>query len=141
MKKSWIHVAAVVVLVLAAVLLIVQRIVPVKLADLMSKDFSPEGCHVYQFGWKGDVLDVELTDVETELLWTLLESLNYRYDGRVPGGIMKGELYHVTLWDLKLPEQVNLFVTKDREIVYLNDREYEMVGDTEPLLNFLEQLQ
>ena len=53
--------------------------------------------------------------------------------------MMKGLLYHVTLWDLELVEQVNLFVTTQLGVVYLNDREYEMVGDPKPLLEFLGQ--
>lgn len=139
MKKQWICIAAFVLLVLAAVFLIAQRIIPVPLAKLMPKDFSPENCHVGYFGPEGYTVDADLTEAETDQLWTLLESIEYRYDGRVPGGVMKGELYHLTLTDLELPEQVNLFVTTQLGVVYLNDREYEMVGDTEPLLEFLGQ--
>ena len=141
MKKQWIQTAAVVLLVLAAVFLIAQRLIPVELETLMPKDFLPESCHVGYFGPEGYTVDADLTEAETDQLWTLLESLNYRYNGRVPGGVMKGLLYHVTLTDVELPEQVNLFVTTQLGVVYLNDREYEMVGDTEPLLEFLGQLQ
>lgn len=140
MKKQWIQTSAVVLLVLAAVLLIAQRLIPVELEHLMPKDFAPESCHVGYFGPEGYTVDADLTEAETDQLWELLESLNYRYNGRVPGGVMKGLLYHVTLTDLELPEQVNLFVTTQLGVVYLNDREYEMVGDTEPLLEFLGQL-
>lgn len=140
MKKQWIHIAAVVLLVLEAVFLIGQRLIPVELERLMPKDFSPESCYVYLFDWQGDVTNVELAKKETDQLWELLESLDYRYDGRVSGGVMKGEMYHLTLTDLELPEQVNLFVTTQLGVVYLNDREYEMVGDPKPLLEFLGQL-
>ena len=139
MRKQWIRIAAV-LLVLVAVFLIAQRIIPVPLAKLMPRDFSPESCHVGYFGPEGYTVDTDLTEAETDQFWTLLESVEYRYNGRVPGGVMKGLMYHVTLWDLELPEQVNLFVTMQLGVVYLNDREYEMVGDPEPLLDFLGQV-
>ena len=141
MKKQWIQTAAVVLLVLAAVFLIAQRLIPVELETLMPGGFSPESGHVSYFGPEGYSVDADLTDPETEQLLGLLEDLDYRYNGRVPGGVMKGLMYHVTLWDLELPEQVNLFVTTQLGVVYLNDREYEMVGDTGPLLKFLDKLQ
>ncbi len=141
MKKQWVRIVIVALLVLAAVFLIAQRIIPVELETLMPKGFSPESCHVSHFSAEGHTVDAELEEAETRQLWKLLESLNYRYNGRVPGGVMKGLMYHVTLWDLELPEQVNLFVTTQLGVVYLNDREYEMVGDPKPLLEFLGQLQ
>ena len=107
----------------------------------MPGDFSLESGHVSYFGPEGYTVDADLTETETEQLWGLLESLEYRYDGRVSGGVMKGLMYHVTLWDLEQPEQVNLFVTTQLGVIYLNDREYEMVGDTKPLLGFLNNLQ
>lgn len=140
-KKKWISSAAAVLLVLDAVLLIAQRLIPVELERLMPADLAPESCHVGYFSPEGYTVDADLTEAETDQLWELLENLNYRYNGRVPGGVMKGLLYHVTLTDVELPEQVNLFVTTQLGVVYLNDREYEMVGDTEPLLEFLGQLQ
>lgn len=140
MKKRWIHIAAVVLLALEAVFLIGQRLIPVELETLMPKDFSPESCHVSHFSTETYSLDADLEEVETAQLWELLEGLTYRYNGRLPGGVMKGLLYHVTLTDVELPEQVNLFVTIQLGVVYLNHREYEMVGDPKPLLEFLEQL-
>ena len=54
---------------------------------------------------------------------------------------MKGEVYHLSFFQLQEPvEHVYLFVTKSRGVVYLNDREYDMVGDTKPLLDFLENV-
>ena len=140
MKKQWIQTAAVVLLVMEAVFLIGQRLIPVELERLMPKDFSPQDCHVSHFSAEGYSLVADLAEAETEQLWELLDDLHYRYNGRLPGGVMKGLLYHVTLWDLELPEQVNLFVTTQLGVVYLNDREYEMVGDPEQLLVFLGQL-
>ena len=140
MKKQWIRISVVVLLALAAVFLIAQRLIPVELERLMPKDFSPEGCHVTHFSAEGYTVNAELTEEETEQLWGLLESLDYCYNGRVPGGVMKGLLYHLTLTDPELPEQVNLFVTTQLGVVYLNDWEYEMVGDSETLLVFLGQV-
>jgi hypothetical protein len=131
---------AAVLLMLAAVFLIVRRTVPVQLETLMPKDFSPETCHVGHFGWDGSMVNVNLTEEETARLWALLDDLTYRYNGRLPGGVMKGLQYHLTLTDLEIPEQVHLFVTTQLGVVYLNEREYKMVGDSGPLLEFLKQL-
>ena len=138
--KKWLSCLAAVLLLIAAVLLIAQRLIPVELETLMPKGFSPESCHVSHFSAEGYVVDADLTEEKTEQLWDLLEGLDYCYNGRVSGGVMKGLLYHLTLTDLELPEQVNLFVTTQLGVVYLNDREYEMVGDPKPLLELLNEL-
>ena len=53
----------------------------------------------------------------------------------------KGELYHVSFFQLQEPvEHVYLFITKTRGVLYLNDKEYKMLGDTKPLLDFLENV-
>ena len=108
-----------------------------ELSDLMPKNFSPEYGTVIYYEWNDAT---ELKTEELQTLWSLLDDLEYRYDGRVSGGVMKGELYHLVFTDWEPVEQVNLFVTKKLGIVYLNDREYKMVGDTGPLLEFLNQL-
>ena len=139
MKQQGKRLAAV-LLMLAAVFLIVRWTVPVRLKTLMPKDFSPETCHVGHFGWDGSMVNVNLTEEETARLWALLDDLTYRYNGRLPGGVMKGLQYHLTLTDLEIPEQINLFVTTQLGVAYLNEREYKMVGDSGPLLEFLDQL-
>ena len=138
MKKKWIHTAVIVLLVLEAVFLIARRIVPVELTDLMPEEFSPEQCRVNYFDWNDSI---KLTGEDLQTLLGYLNGLEYRYDGRTLGGVMKGELYHLSLFQSEPPELVDLFVTKQRGIVYIDDREYEMLGDTEPLLEFLDGLQ
>ena len=139
MKKRHWQAAAAVILVLLATVLVVGRIVPRTLESLMPKDFQPESCHVNDFFDAGS--GRYLTEEEVRSLWEMLEGLEYRYAGNVPGGVMKGELYHVSFFRLQKPaEHVYLFVTKSRGVLYLNDREYKMLGDTEPLLNFLNGL-
>lgn len=139
MKKRHWQAAAAVILVLLATVLVVGRIVPRTLESLMPKDFQPESCHVNDFFGAGS--GRYLTEEEVRSMWEMLEGLEYRYAGNVPGGVMKGELYHVSFFRLQEPaEHVYLFVTKSRGVLYLNDREYKMLGDTEPLLNFLNGL-
>ena len=136
-KKKWIVIAVAVLLALTAVLLIIQRTIPMELSDLMPEGFQPEQCRVLYSDWMDSM---ELTEAELQTLLTHLESLEYRYDGRVPGGIMTGKLYHLSFFQPKPDGLVNIFVTTRLGIVYMNDREYEMLGDTKPLLEFLGQL-
>lgn len=136
-KKEWMFRAAAILLVLAVVFLIARRVIPVELADLMPEDFCPEHCYVVYYEWNDNA---ELTGGEMQTLWALLNGLEYRYDGSIWNGVMKGELYHLTLTQREPPKQVNLFITKKRGIVYLDGREYEMLGDTSLLLDLLEQL-
>lgn len=137
MKKKWIHLAVTVLLVLEAVFLIAGRIVPRELERLLPKDFQPESGHVNDFEWAEGL---DLSEVELHTLWEKLNALEYRYDGRVSGGVMVGEMYHLTFFQQEPPELVDLFVTKTRGVVYLNDKEYEMVGDTAALLEVLNNL-
>ena len=137
MKKQYLQNLAAAVLILLALFLIAGRMVPRNLESLMPKDFQPESCHVNDFFGSGS--GRYLTEEETETLWSLLEGLKYRYRGNVPGGVMKGELYHVSFFQLQEPvEHVYLFVTKTRGVLYLNDKEYQMLGDPKPLLEFLD---
>lgn len=140
MKKRYFQIIAVTLLVLAAAFLIAGRIIPRTLESLLPENFQPESGHVSDFFGSGS--GRELTDEELQSLWSLLNGLQYRYNGRVPGGVMKGELYHVSLFRLQEPvEHVYFFVTKTLGVVYLNDKEYDMIGDTAPLLTFLDNLQ
>ena len=137
MKKTWIHTAVIVLLVLEAVFLIAQRILPVELDCLMPEGFQPEQCRVMFYEWNDSV---EVTGENLQTLWTYLDELEYRYDGKALDGVMKGELYHLSFFQRDPAELVDMFVTTQRGIVYLDDREYEMLGDTKPLLEFMEQL-
>lgn len=137
MKKKWIHIAAAVLLVLEAVFLIAQRLIPVELSELMPEEFQPVQCRVIYYDWEETA---ELTGEDLQTLWSYLEGLEYRYDGRTSGGVMRGELYHLSFFQPEPAELADLFVTAQRGIVYWNDREYEMLGDTKPLLEFLDQL-
>jgi hypothetical protein len=139
MKKQHLQNMAAGILVLLVVFGIARRIIPRNLESLMPKDFYPESCHVNDFFASGS--GRYLTKEETQSLWSLMEGLEYRHGGRVPGGVMKGELYHVSFFQLQEPvEHVYLFVTKTLGVIYLNDREYKMLGDTKPLLDFLDGL-
>ena len=142
MKKRYLQNAALAALALAAVILIAGRIIPRKLESLMPKGFQPESGHVGFLGWDDFDwgIDADLSEEGLQRLWTYLDALEYRYDGRVPGGVMKGEMYHLTFFQQEPPELVYVYVTKALGVVYLNDREYEMVGDTKPLLEFLDGL-
>ena len=136
MKKQLWQRAAAAILVLLAAVLVAGRIVPRDFESLMPKGFQPESCHVNDFFGTGSGRG--LTEEEMQSLWELLEGLEYRYAGNVPGGVMKGEVYHVSFFRLREPaEHVYLFVTKSLGVLYLNDKEYEMLGDTKPLLDFL----
>ena len=116
MKKQHLQIIAVTLLVLAAAFLIAGRIIPRDLESLLPKNFQPESGHVSDFFGSGS--GRELTDGEMQSLWSLLNGLQYRYNGRVPGGVMKGELYHVSLFRLQEPvEHVYFFVTKTLGVV------------------------
>lgn len=137
MKKIWLRRLTAAVLVLAAVFLIGRRIVPVSFHRLMPELSAPEQCRVNTFEWNESVA---LSDQETGTLLTLLDGLKYRYDGRAPGGVMKGLLYHLSFFQSEPAELRHLFVSRQLGIVYVNDCKYEMIGDTTPLLDFLGSL-
>jgi len=139
MKIRRLRTAAAAVLVILVLVFLAGRIIPRNLKSLMPKDFQPESCYVNDFFGSGS--GRYLTEEEIQSLWKLLEGLEYRYAGIVPGGVMKGELYHVSFFRLQEPaEHVYLYVTKSRGVLYLKDKEYKMTGDTKPLLDFLENV-
>ena len=137
MKKKWLRRLTAAVLVLAAVFLIGRRIVPVSFHRLMPELSAPEQCRVTTFEWNGDVV---LTDQELDTLLTLLDDLQYRYEGRAPGGVMKGLLYHLSFFRSEPAEMHYLFVSRQLGIVYVDDCKYRMIGDETALLNFLDNL-
>lgn len=136
MKKTWISLAAVLLLVLAAGFLIADRIIPKELSALLPEDYRPEKAYVHYYEWAESA---ELDSGEVENLLALLDSLEFRYNGRA-FGTMYGEMYHVSFFQPVENGLVDLWVTKKRDIVYIDHKEYEMVGDSRLLLEFLKDL-
>ncbi len=136
--RKWISTALAVLLVLTAGVLIAQRLIPVGLEDLMPVGYCPEQCGVMNtFEWNESV---QLTQEQMQTLLEHLDALEYRYDGRTPGGVMKGVLYHLSFFQRVENGTFDLFVTTQLGVVYADDKVYEMMGDTKPLLEFLSQL-
>ena len=139
MKKRYLQIAAAVIPVLLAVVLIAGRIIPRSFESLLPEDFAPESAHVSNFfDWgEGRYLSGE----EQQILWEHLNGLEYRYAGRLPGGVMKGIAYHLSFWQLEdSADYVYVFITKELGVMYMDDKEYDMIGDTKPLLEFLDGL-
>lgn len=136
MKKKWIAAAAALLLILEAAFLIVERIIPRNLEDILPENYQPETGYIHYLEWE------EHAEIEGEALQTLmahLGGLEYRYDGRVFGA-MYGQLYHVSLFQPKEQGLADVWIARDRGVVYTGGKEYEVIGDREPLLDFLSQL-
>ena len=137
MKKKWLYRILAALLALAAVCLIVRRCIPISFSDLIPELQAPVHCRVHAFD-KNDGITV--TGEELDHLLSLLESLAYRYDGRAPGGVMKGQLYHLSFFQQEPAGLFDIFVSNQLGIVYVSGRIYEMIGDPAPLLDLLARL-
>lgn len=138
MRQKWLSAVVAVLLVLVAGFLIAQRLIPVKPEALMPEGYCPEqGWVMNTFEWDESV---ELTQEQLQTLLTHLDALEYRYDGRTPGGVMEGILYHLYFFRSAENGSFSMFVSKQLGAVYVEEKVYEMLGDTKPLLTFLDQL-
>ena len=135
--KKWLKNILAGLLALAVLFLIARRVVPVSLSALLPEMTAPEKCTVHSFDWADGR---EVTGEALDTLLRLLESLSYRYTGRAPGGVMKGQLYHLSFFQSAPVGLYYVYVSNQLGIVYVNDLKYEMLGDPQPLLDFLASL-
>ena len=135
--KKWLHRIVAALLALAVLFLAARRIIPVSFSVLFPDMTLPEQCRVNTFDWNEGVT---ITGEELSTLLSYLDDLSYRYDGRAPGGVMKGQLYHLSFFQSEPVGLFDVYVSTQLDIVYVNGLKYKMIGDPTPLLTFLDSL-
>jgi hypothetical protein len=133
--KSQIKLFLIISLTVLVLILYLNNIIPKKLSSFLpNSDMIINSCIIN----KMDKIKVELEGNNLNEFINLLENTSYYYDGK-KNNILKGNLYHVEFAgkNNELEEFLFNMIISDENIIYIEDKQYNIKSDDTKIIDFL----